>query len=632
MDNIQDQQLFVEVRKIMNGNFTDYEVFYNLSVNYIYKIINDITKDNSVTEGLVRETYNKIYQYISRLPREDAFYVWAGRIATNDTFNFLQNNNPELLYDSYEMSYEDFSFEYSHEDNEMLIPERILNNETSCQKIISVMAGLPPVYKITAQYFYYEALSISDIAKTMGCSQEVVKKRISYIKNSLKSVVGSDGESYGARLQSLSAYPVLWLLFRNSVNALSPAAVGAGSVAVSGAAVGGTQLGGIGAASVADSAAIGAAGTGASAVGSATAGGMGAVTATGSSIAAKVIAAVIGTSVLIGGTAAGIHAYKEKINAPVTEASTEATTELMEVTTEEITTEETVTDEVVDVETILREYLLSTLIPNSGVCQEGVQKEVDNDETGEQTGQIVFGGIETAYIDDLDGDGQVELLVIQQIEETDLKDSSEMSGYVHKLSIYEYVDRQIVERVSQELQYYLGVGKNDSTYYANPGWKRFWFSKNGREASVFDVAITTNEDKKYILLNMEDTYIDGGYSNYLMMSYDGTQIVNNVEVGFVWTWEKMQVYKLYFDRDADMFVQDGDYAACNNLWRETAAEYGVSIQGEMIPMVNGSDRECEIVGANSQLIYTFFFDLIWDYGATSDNSVLITDYSGFRQW
>ena len=89
----KDEELFGLVQQMIDRDFSAFERVYELSVKYIYKIINDVVKDHHATEDLMQDTYIAIYNNISGLQNNRGFYSWAGRIATNNALNYLRKNN-----------------------------------------------------------------------------------------------------------------------------------------------------------------------------------------------------------------------------------------------------------------------------------------------------------------------------------------------------------------------------------------------------------------------------------------------------------------------------------------------------------------------------------------------------------
>lgn len=219
MNNYQkeDEQLYGAVEKLMTGDMERYEEMYNLSLKYIYKIVYDIVKDHHVTEELVQETYITIYKKINKLQDARKFYAWAGRIATNKTLRYIQVNKRELLSLGDNEDGYDFIFDRASMDTEEFIPESILMDKEKQRLLGEIIDGLSVEQKLCVQYFYYEEMTIAQIAERMGCPDGTVKSRLNYARNAIKAAVVELDEKQGTRLYSISAVPLFIILFRNSV-------------------------------------------------------------------------------------------------------------------------------------------------------------------------------------------------------------------------------------------------------------------------------------------------------------------------------------------------------------------------------------------------------------------------------
>jgi len=213
----EDQKLFNAVANLMAGDMGSYYVMYDLSIKYIYKIVYDIVKDYHTTEDLVQETYLTIYNKINGLQDVTKFYSWAGRIATNLTLRYIQKNNRELLMLDSEDGAAEFAFEVATQDNEEFIPENILMDREKQRLIAEIVDGLSVEQKITVQYFYYEEMSVTDIAEVMECSRGTVMSRLNYARKAIKAAVVDLAENKGTRLYSLSAIPLFHIVFRYAV-------------------------------------------------------------------------------------------------------------------------------------------------------------------------------------------------------------------------------------------------------------------------------------------------------------------------------------------------------------------------------------------------------------------------------
>ncbi|MBP3621920.1 MAG: sigma-70 family RNA polymerase sigma factor [Lachnospiraceae bacterium] len=238
----EDQKLYQSVASLIAGDMDSYYVMYDLSVKYIYKIIYDIVKDYHTTEDLVQETYLTVYNKINTLQDPSKFYAWAGRIATNLTLRYIQKNNRELLTLDSEDGASEFAFEVAAQDNEAFIPENIVMDAEKQRIIAEIVDGLSVEQKITVQYFYYEEMSVTEIAEAMGCSRGTVMSRLNYARKALKVAVVEMSENMNTPLYSLSALPLFYVVFRETVAqfafagyATAASAVGASAQASEGA-------------------------------------------------------------------------------------------------------------------------------------------------------------------------------------------------------------------------------------------------------------------------------------------------------------------------------------------------------------------------------------------------------------
>ena len=326
---MKDADLFNEVQKLMNGNYDSYQNVYELSKKYIYKIINDVVKNHHTTEDLMQETYLQVYRKIDTLMEAKAFYVWAGRIATNLSLRHLQKNKKEELHPTILEEDDDKAytvFDEAAQDMEAFIPETVLENAEQQRIIAGILEGLSVEQKLCVQYYYFEELSVNDIAKLMQCSTGTVKSRLNYARKSLKEAINTFEIKNDVKLYSMASLPVFLLVFKKAADSLvfSSAAIGAGAIVAGGvvaeeALVGGGTAGTAGAASgsaagVASGGSVVAGGTAVS--GTAVAGtGATAATATGfmATVTGKVAVVVTAVCVSAGSAAVSTEISKNEM-------------------------------------------------------------------------------------------------------------------------------------------------------------------------------------------------------------------------------------------------------------------------------------------------------------------------------
>ena len=224
----QDQMLFQAIINLRRGDKRAFEQVYKLSERYIYAIIYRIVRDNEKTADLMQETYVQIYKKIHTLKNVEAFFVWAGRIATNNTLRFIQKDSREVLASEEDS---DFIFERASDDKEEFLPEDILVNKEKKEKIRQIINNLSSEQKITVLNYYFGEMSVSEIAKAMQCSPGTVKSRLNYARKQIKQAVLDTEKREGVRLYSLSAFPLFTLLLREEMATIAVPEIVSSSVA-----------------------------------------------------------------------------------------------------------------------------------------------------------------------------------------------------------------------------------------------------------------------------------------------------------------------------------------------------------------------------------------------------------------
>ena len=235
----QDELLFYHVRQLQAGNIESYNEIYNLSRKYIYKIIYDIVQDYHTTEDMLQETFIKIYNNIGSLQSPEAYYVWAGRIATNLCIRHIHKYRKEVLQTATDdgEGNEQFIFDTVADDNEMFIPESVIDNKEHQRIISDVIDSLSVEQKLAVQCFYFEEMSVKEIAQAMECSEGTIKSRLNYARKSIKEAVLRIERTQGTKLYSFGALPILLLVYRKVADAsiVSAAAATTGAVVSNGA-------------------------------------------------------------------------------------------------------------------------------------------------------------------------------------------------------------------------------------------------------------------------------------------------------------------------------------------------------------------------------------------------------------
>lgn len=216
---------------------------YNRTYPGVYKTAKAIIQDEDAVLDIVQDTYIKAFQNLHQLDDPDKFPAWVKRIAVNQAKDYLKKKKPILFT---EMENEDGDTPEFRDDNMDVQPEAVIDRQDTTELINRILSTLGDEQRITIVMFYYQELSVEEIAKAQGCSVNTVKSRLNYGRKKVEKAV-LKLEKQGVKLYSMAPLPFLLWLFKAAktanISAASLAQVSAVGAATAGAAAGTTAAG-----------------------------------------------------------------------------------------------------------------------------------------------------------------------------------------------------------------------------------------------------------------------------------------------------------------------------------------------------------------------------------------------------
>ena len=283
---------------------------YNRTYDSVYSTLKFILKDDDAALDVLQDSYIKAFRSLDQLQEASKFPAWIKRIAHNRAIDELRKAKPVNFSDMVpEDSDEVLEFE---DDRPESMPDVVIDRRETARLLGEILDSLPDDQRICVTMFYYDQLSVKEIASELGLAEATVKSRLNYGRKKIESKV-RDLEKKGTKLYGFAPIPFLLLLLRQEVEISEASASGVlGSVL--------EVLSG-------DAGAAGGAAAGAAAeisgkpaaAGAASAAGKGAAVAAGAAkltLGTKIIAAVLAVAVIGGGGAAITHGMRKAPEAP----------------------------------------------------------------------------------------------------------------------------------------------------------------------------------------------------------------------------------------------------------------------------------------------------------------------------
>lgn len=193
-----DQTLEQAIEDLRSGNQQGFRIIYDQTHDYVYSQARMLLRNESDAGDLVQEVYINAYNSIQSLQDNKKIYSWLGGIAFRQATKILRKQRDVLLSDD-----EGTLFDMVVELDPDVQPEHAMDKEYTQEVIAELIERLPPLQQAALTAFYYDELSIRQIAQAYDCSDNTIKSRLNYAKKSLKEYVLEKEKKEGIKLYSL---------------------------------------------------------------------------------------------------------------------------------------------------------------------------------------------------------------------------------------------------------------------------------------------------------------------------------------------------------------------------------------------------------------------------------------------
>jgi RNA polymerase sigma factor, sigma-70 family len=354
-----ENELSEFVKRAKTGDRDAITVLYEKTYTQVFYTVKSMIKDEDAVFDILQDAYMKAFAHLDSFKGDDKFLPWVKQIAANTARDWLKRKKPLLFSELNTDEDQDMKFEEQIEDDrDENIPEKFIDQQEMVRIIREIIDNLPEDQRASIGMYYYDGMSVKEIAAAMGASESAVKSRLKYGRDKIEAKV-IELEKNGTKLYGIAPFP-FWLLLMNSLKNYAPelspnvnvlkavlesivktSATGAtiktagdiaqtatetsktaAGTAASTATGGAAATGAVGTATTAS--ATGATGVGATASKAATAKGIGALAAgIGGLGATKIAVIVLLSSALIGGSVFGVTQLIKLSNEQAVEATLE---------------------------------------------------------------------------------------------------------------------------------------------------------------------------------------------------------------------------------------------------------------------------------------------------------------------
>lgn len=211
-DKEDDKQDRIElVQRAVEGDKEAFTNLYTLTYSEVYHIVKVFIHNEDTAQDIVQETYYKSLRKIKQLKEPDKFPVWIKKIAVNTAKAHLRKVDWVLFSEADGEGGKSIA-ELQDERLEH-IPEIVVDQAETKELIDQILGELDEKQRMVVGMFYYEQMSVNEIAEALNCSVNTVKSRLNYARKKIgKEIV--ELEKKGVILRTAAPIPILMYLFQ----------------------------------------------------------------------------------------------------------------------------------------------------------------------------------------------------------------------------------------------------------------------------------------------------------------------------------------------------------------------------------------------------------------------------------
>ena len=219
---MERKKLIKLVTLAQNGDHKAVDTLFNAYYNDVYYFALKTVKDDETACEVTQDTFVSILKNFKDLKEPAAFVTWMKQIAYNHCARFFQKRKDVLVDEDEEGN---TIFDALPEERTEFVPDEALDQEDFRKTIMGMLDNLSPEQRSATMLYYYNEMSVKQIAQIQGVSEGTVKSRLNYARKAIKKSVEDYEKKNEVKLHSVALLPLLFWLFAGSKEEMATAAV-----------------------------------------------------------------------------------------------------------------------------------------------------------------------------------------------------------------------------------------------------------------------------------------------------------------------------------------------------------------------------------------------------------------------
>ena len=202
------------VSSAKSGNKKSFDKLYELTHNDVWYNCLSLLKDEENAKDIMQETYITAFLKLDTLNDEQKFCGWIISIAVNKCKNKLKGKVEYRIDDEVLIT--------EAETDELMLPEEYITKTEKRKVLLQIMEDTLSFNQYqTVLMFYFDEMSISEIAQGLEISEGTVKSRLNSSRAKMKTAIEDYENKSGDKLHGVVVVPFFTTIFKEEAKNLA---------------------------------------------------------------------------------------------------------------------------------------------------------------------------------------------------------------------------------------------------------------------------------------------------------------------------------------------------------------------------------------------------------------------------
>ena len=202
------------VSSAKSGNKKSFDKLYELTHNDVWYNCLSLLKDEENAKDIMQETYITAFLKLDTLKDEEKFCGWVTTIAVNLCKKKLKGKVEYQIDDEVLIT--------EAETDELMLPEEYITKAEKRKVLLQIMEDTLSFnqYQVVLM-FYFNELSIAEIAQALEISEGTVKSRLNSSRAKMKTAIEDYEKKSGDKLHGVVVVPFFTTIFKEEAKSLA---------------------------------------------------------------------------------------------------------------------------------------------------------------------------------------------------------------------------------------------------------------------------------------------------------------------------------------------------------------------------------------------------------------------------